>query len=172
MNHVRSRRARKRTYSASCTNRKVRPLCDILDEVHLLLISLFVTEGDRIAKYNLRLMNNGPDLDAIDIPPDDRRTCVTMSSREFARIVGDLCSIGESIRIDLSNPGGLLFVGYGEALHGNIVLNQTDDARERYKDYGKEDEVDEMMQDAMGTSTSTLTSVRFFYRSTVHTLEA
>ena len=143
-----------RTYSASCTNRKVGPRGDFLDEDHIHLISVLVTDGDRVAKYSVSLMEMDPEVKMIDVAPDDRPTCVTMSLREFSRIVGNLCSLGESVSIEASHIGGLSFAGYGEGLESKIVLKQTDEARERYEKYGKEDKVEARAQGATGTSTS------------------
>jgi proliferating cell nuclear antigen len=96
-----------------------------------------VTGDDRIADYDIKLMDI--DADSLGIPETDYDARVTMPSSEFTRIVRDLSSIGESVRIEVSKEG-IRFVCDGEAAQGNILLKQTDAARERYEDYGKEDD--------------------------------
>ena len=50
---------------------------------------------------------------------------------EFTHIIRDLSTLGESVHIKVH------FASDGEAAQGNILLKQTDSARERYEDYGK-----------------------------------
>lgn len=102
-------------------------------------MSCLVTDGDRIAEYDMKLMDI--DADTLGIPDTDYDARVTMPSREFTRMVRDLSSLGESVRIEVSKEG-VRFASDGEAAHGNILLKQTDAARERYENYGKEDDDD------------------------------
>lgn len=99
-----------------------------------------ITGGDRISEYDMKLMDI--DADTLGIPETDYDARITMVSAEFARIVRDLNSLGESARIEVSKEG-VRFASDGEAAQGNILLKQTDAARERYENYGKDDEDEE-----------------------------
>jgi proliferating cell nuclear antigen len=77
------------------------------------------------------------DADTLGIPDTDYDARVTMVAAEFTRIVRDLNSLGESVRIEVSKEG-VRFTSDGEAAQGNILLKQTDAARERYENYGKD----------------------------------
>jgi len=99
----------------------------------------FVTDGNRIAELDVKLMDI--DADTLGIPDTDFDARVTMTSTEFTRIARDLSFLGESVRIEVSKEG-IRFTSDGEAAQGNILLKQTDAARERYKNYGKEDDDD------------------------------
>ncbi len=101
------------------------------------LISCLNTGGDRIAEYDMKLMDI--DADTLGIPDTDYDARVTMTSSELTRIVRDLSSLGESVRIEVSKEG-VRFGSDGEAAQGNILLKQTDAARERYENYGREDD--------------------------------
>jgi proliferating cell nuclear antigen len=81
------------------------------------------------------------DADTLGIPDTDYDARVTMTASEFTRIVRDLSSLGESVRIEVSKEG-VRFGSEGEAAQGNILLKQTDAARERYENYGKDDDDD------------------------------
>ena len=99
--------------------------------------------GDRIAEYDMKLMDI--DADTLGIPDTDYDARITMLAAEFTRIVRDLHSLGESVRIEVSKEG-VRFVSDGEAAQGNILMKQTDAARERYENYGKvdDDQVEEV----------------------------
>ena len=86
------------------------------------------------------------DADTLGIPDTEYDARVTMLAGEFTRIVRDLSSLGESVRIEVSKEG-VRFASDGEAAQGNILLKQTDAARERYENYGKDDEKDEVKED-------------------------
>jgi proliferating cell nuclear antigen len=79
------------------------------------------------------------DSDTLGIPDTDYDARVTMRASEFSRIVRDLSLLGESVRIEVTKEG-VRFASDGEAANGNVLLKQTEAARERYADYGKEDE--------------------------------
>jgi proliferating cell nuclear antigen len=102
------------------------------------MISLFnkKKDSDRIAEYEMKLMDI--DADTLGIPDTDYDACVTMASSEFSRIVRDLSQLGESVRIEISKEG-VRFASDGEAANGSVLLKQTDAAREKYANYGKED---------------------------------
>lgn len=85
------------------------------------------------------------DADTLGIPDTEYDARVTMLAAEFTRIVRDLSSLGESVRIEVSKEG-VRFASDGEAAQGNILLKQTDAARERYENYGKDDEEDEVKE--------------------------
>lgn len=110
-----------------------------------LLMSCLVTEDDRVAEYNVKLMDI--DADTLGIPSTDYDARVTMPSRDFTRIVRDLSSLGESVRIVVSKEG-ISFASDGEAAQGSILLKQTDAAREKYENYGKDDEDDDDVVEA------------------------
>ncbi len=86
------------------------------------------------------------DADTLGIPDTEYDARVTMLASEFTRIVRDLMSLGESVRIEVSKEG-VRFASDGEAAQGNILMKQTDAARERYENYGKDDEDDEVKED-------------------------
>ncbi|KAI0247751.1 proliferating cell nuclear antigen, N-terminal domain-containing protein [Lactifluus subvellereus] len=98
--------------------------------------------ADRVAEYDMKLMDI--DADTLGIPDTDYDARITMAAIEFARIVRDLSSLGESVRIEVSKEG-VRFASDGEAAQGNILLKQTDAARARYENYGKEDD-DEVVE--------------------------
>jgi len=79
------------------------------------------------------------DSDTLGIPDTDYDASVTMQSSEFSRIVRDMSLLGESVRIEVSKEG-VRFSSDGEAANGNVLLKQTDAARAKYADYGKEKE--------------------------------
>jgi len=79
------------------------------------------------------------DSDTLGIPDTEYDVCVTMPSGEFARIVRDLSALGESVKIDVSKDG-VRFSSEGESANGNILLKQTESARRRFKQVGKEKE--------------------------------
>jgi proliferating cell nuclear antigen len=81
------------------------------------------------------------DADTLGIPETDYDARVTMTAAEFTRIVRDLSSLGESVRIEVSKEG-VRFASDGEAAQGSILLKQTDAARARYENYGKDDDDD------------------------------
>lgn len=87
------------------------------------------------------------DADTLGIPETEYDARVTMLAAEFTRIVRDLSSLGESVRIEVSKEG-VRFASDGEAAQGNILLKQTDAARERYENYGKDDEDDDVKEDS------------------------
>ncbi|KAF8585994.1 proliferating cell nuclear antigen [Ramaria rubella] len=89
--------------------------------------------SDRVAEYDMKLMDI--DTDALGIPDTDYEARVTMSAAEFGRICRDLSQLGESVRIEVSKEG-VRFASDGEAANGNVLLKQTDSARERYAGWG------------------------------------
>lgn len=84
------------------------------------------------------------DTDALGIPDTEYDACITMSAGEFGRICRDLSQLGESVRIEVSKEG-VRFASDGEAANGNVLLKQTESARERYAGWGvsKKDETAE-----------------------------
>src|ERR1700709_11056 len=79
------------------------------------------------------------DAETLGIPDTEYDARVTMTAAEFTRIVRDLSQLGESVRIEVSKEG-VRFASEGEAANGSILLKQTESAREKYANYGKEDE--------------------------------
>ena len=91
------------------------------------------------------------DADQLGIPDTEYDANVTMSSSELSRIMRDLAQLGESVRIEVTKDG-VRFFAEGESANGNVLLKQTDAARKRYKDYGKdkEDNKDKVKKEAGG----------------------
>jgi proliferating cell nuclear antigen len=79
------------------------------------------------------------DAETLGIPDTEYDARVTMTASEFTRIVRDLSQLGESVRIEVSKEG-VRFASEGEAANGSVLLKQTEAAREKYANYGKEDE--------------------------------
>ena len=123
--------------SASNTKRAVRLPFRVPENASPPLMSCHIAGGDRVAEYDMKLMDI--DADTLGIPDTDYDARITMLSSEFTRIVRDLLSLGESVRIEVSKEG-VRFASDGEAAQGNILLKQTDAARERYENYGKDDD--------------------------------
>ena len=65
------------------------------------------------------------DSDTLGIPDTDYDARVTMPSAEFARIVRDLSTLGESVRIEVTKEG-IRFVSEGEAANGNVLLKHNE----------------------------------------------
>lgn len=96
-----------------------------------------ITDSDRIAEYDMKLMDI--DADTLGIPDTEYDARVTMPSSEFSRICRDLSQLGESVRIEVSKEG-VRFASDGEAANGSVLLKQTESARRKYADYGKKEE--------------------------------
>lgn len=112
---------------------QTRQTCSILsmkENVRLRRVRLYAypntrlsfTDSDRIAEYDMKLMDI--DSDQLGIPETEYDARVTMSSSEFARIVRDLSQLGESVRIEVSKEG-IRFASDGEAANGSVLLKQT-----------------------------------------------
>ncbi|KAH9971871.1 proliferating cell nuclear antigen, N-terminal domain-containing protein [Lactifluus volemus] len=112
------------------------------DDGDVLSLKYEAHRGDRVAEYDMKLMDI--DADTLGIPETDYDARVTMTAAEFTRIVRDLSSLGESVRIEVSKEG-VRFASDGEAAQGSILLKQTDAARARYENYGKDDD-DEVVE--------------------------
>jgi proliferating cell nuclear antigen len=115
------------------------------DDGDVLSLKYEANNADRVAEYDMKLMDI--DADTLGIPDTEYDARVTMVASEFTRIVRDLMSLGESVRIEVSKEG-VRFASDGEAAQGNILLKQTDAARERYENYGKDDEEDDVKEDS------------------------
>jgi len=87
------------------------------------------------------------DSDTLGIPETDYDARVTMPASEFSRIVKDLASLGESVRIEVSKEG-VRFASDGEGANGSVLLKQTDAARRKYAHFGKDGEVSKTEEDA------------------------
>lgn len=90
-----------------------------------LLSNSFATDSDRIAEYEMKLMDI--DADQLGIPETEYDARVTMPASEFARIVKDLSQLGESVRIEVSKEG-VRFASEGEAANGNVLLKHSEGA--------------------------------------------
>ncbi|THG94067.1 hypothetical protein EW026_g7327 [Hermanssonia centrifuga] len=93
------------------------------DDADILSLTYEARNSDRIAEYDMKLMDI--DADTLGIPDTDYDARVTMPSSEFSRIVRDLSQLGESVRIEVSKEG-VRFVSEGEAANGNILLKQSE----------------------------------------------
>ncbi|TCD67238.1 proliferating cell nuclear antigen [Steccherinum ochraceum] len=93
------------------------------DDADLLSLTYEARNSDRIAEYDMKLMDI--DSDKLGIPDTDYDARVTMPSSEFGRIVRDLSQLGESVRIEVSKEG-VRFFTEGEAANGNILLKQSE----------------------------------------------
>ncbi|KAJ8585694.1 proliferating cell nuclear antigen [Rhizopogon salebrosus TDB-379] len=107
------------------------------DDADILNLVYEARNSDRIAEYDMKLMDI--DAETLGIPDTEYDARVTMTAAEFTRIVRDLSQLGESVRIEVSKEG-VRFASEGEAANGSILLKQTESAREKYANYGKEDE--------------------------------
>lgn len=107
------------------------------DDADILNLTYEGKNSDRIAEYDMKLMDI--DADTLGIPDTEYDARVTMPSSELSRIVRDLAQLGESVRIEVSKEG-VRFAAEGEAANGSVLLKQTDSARRKYADYGKEKE--------------------------------
>ncbi|KAJ7229191.1 proliferating cell nuclear antigen, N-terminal domain-containing protein [Mycena pura] len=91
------------------------------DEADLLNLVYEAKNSDRIAEYDMKLMDI--DSDTLGIPDTDYDAEVIMSSSEFARIVRDLNNLGESVRIEVSKEG-VRFASEGESANGSVLLKK------------------------------------------------
>ncbi|KAG2351614.1 hypothetical protein BDR07DRAFT_1442978 [Suillus spraguei] len=100
------------------------------DDADILNLVYEARSSDRIAEYDMKLMDI--DAETLGIPDTEYDARVTMTASEFTRIVRDLSQLGES--------EGVRFASEGEAANGNVLLKQTEAAREKYANYGKDDD--------------------------------
>ncbi|ETW76301.1 hypothetical protein HETIRDRAFT_52853 [Heterobasidion irregulare TC 32-1] len=101
------------------------------DDGDVLGLTYQARNSDRIADYEVKLMDI--DAETLGIPDTDYEARVTMPASEFSRIVRDLSSLSESVRIEVSKEG-VRFISDGESANGSILLKQTEAARERDDD--------------------------------------
>ncbi|TDL30091.1 proliferating cell nuclear antigen [Rickenella mellea] len=106
------------------------------DDADVLNLTYEAKNSDRIAEYDMKLMDI--DADQLGIPDTEYDARVTMPAAEFTRICRDLSQLGESVRIEVSKEG-VRFASDGEAANGSVLLKQTEAARRKYADYGKDD---------------------------------
>ncbi|KAF6754730.1 proliferating cell nuclear antigen, N-terminal domain-containing protein [Ephemerocybe angulata] len=95
------------------------------DEADLLNLVYEAKNSDRIAEYEMKLMDI--DSDQLGIPETEYDARVTLPSSEFTRIVRDLSQLGESVRIEVSKEG-VRFASEGEAANGSVLLRHTEGA--------------------------------------------
>ncbi|GLB39354.1 hypothetical protein LshimejAT787_0605160 [Lyophyllum shimeji] len=117
------------------------------DEADVLNLVYEAKTSDRIAEYDMKLMDI--DSDTLGIPDTEYDARVTMPSSEFTRIVRDLSLLGESVRIEVSKEG-VRFASDGEAANGSVLLRQSDSSaigkvKQKTKTPKKEDE-DEVVE--------------------------
>ncbi|KAG6887056.1 hypothetical protein C0995_001998 [Termitomyces sp. Mi166 len=100
-------------------------VCNIkaADEADVLNLVYEAKSSDRIAEYDMKLMDI--DSDTLGIPDTEYDARVTMPSSEFTRIVRDLSLLGESVRIEVSKEG-VRFASDGEAANGSVLLRPSD----------------------------------------------
>lgn len=119
------------TYEGKSTSCSTFLWCDTMS---ILMRRVVFLDSDRIAEYDMKLMDI--DADQLGIPDTEYDARVTMPSAEFGRIVRDLAQLGESVRIEVSKEG-VRFAADGEAANGSVLLKQTEAARRKYADFGK-----------------------------------
>lgn len=108
-----------------CSNLKPYNLLDRVNSSYVIFFvcgkyaNLPCTDSDRIAEYDMKLMDI--DSDTLGIPDTDYDARITMSSSEFSRIVRDLSQLGESVRIEVTKEG-VRFASEGESANGNVLL--------------------------------------------------
>lgn len=95
-----------------------------LDDADTLNLIYEAKRSGRIAEYDMKLMDI--DTDSLGIPDTEYEARITMASSEFARLVRDLGTLGESVRIDVSKEG-VRFTCDGEAANANILLKHSDE---------------------------------------------
>ncbi|PPQ85836.1 hypothetical protein CVT25_003364 [Psilocybe cyanescens] len=78
---------------------------------------------DRIAEYDMKLMDI--DADTLTIPVTEYDARVTLPTSEFTRILRDLSQLDESLRIKVSKEG-VWFASDGEAANGSVLFRQSD----------------------------------------------
>ena len=105
------------------------------DDADILNLTYEAARSDRIAEYDMKLMDI--DADELQIPETEYDARITMLSAEFARIVRDLSQLGESGKIEVSKDG-VRFAAEGEAANGSVLLKQSDAARKKYAAMEKE----------------------------------
>ncbi|KAL5519687.1 hypothetical protein ACEPAG_1347 [Sanghuangporus baumii] len=105
------------------------------DDADVLSLTYEGRNSDRIAEYDMKLMDI--DVDNLGIPDTEYDARVTMPASELSRIVKDLQQLSESVRIEVSKEG-VRFAADGEAANGSVLLKQTDAARRKYADVGKD----------------------------------
>ncbi|RPD52935.1 proliferating cell nuclear antigen [Lentinus tigrinus ALCF2SS1-7] len=110
------------------------------DDADILSLTYEAKNSDRIAEYEMKLMDI--DADTLGIPDTEYDASVTMPSAEFSRIVRDLSLLGESVRIEVSKEG-IRFVSDGEAANGNILLKQSAEASKKGSSSKRKDDDDE-----------------------------
>ena len=82
-------------------------------------------DSDRVAEYDMKLMDI--DLDVLGILDTEYDARTTMPLTEFARIVRELSSLGESVRIDVSKEG-VRFTCDDEAASASILLRRSEES--------------------------------------------
>jgi len=94
-----------------------------LASTSFLSVTFVLLDSDRIAEYDMKLMDI--DTDQLGIPDTEYDARITMPAAEFTRIVRDLSLLGESVRIEVSKEG-IRFTSEGEAANGNVLLKHSD----------------------------------------------
>lgn len=115
------------------------------DDADILSLTYEARNSDRIAEYEMKLMDI--DADTLNIPDTDYDARVSMPSAEFTRIVRDLSQLGESVRIEVSKEG-VRFISDGEAANGNILLRQSEASARKGSSSKKEDDDEEEEEEA------------------------
>jgi proliferating cell nuclear antigen len=87
------------------------------------ILSLFFESESRTAKFDHKLMVI--DSEALTVPPMNYNTQCNMPSAEFARIVRDLATIGETVQISITKTG-ITFSVESPTGSGSVTLNNDD----------------------------------------------
>ncbi|KAF8324712.1 proliferating cell nuclear antigen, N-terminal domain-containing protein [Cantharellus anzutake] len=129
------------------------------DNADVLLLKFEAKNTDRVAEYEMKLMDI--DTDTLGIPDTEYDAKVSMPAGEFQRICRELSQLGESVRIEVTKEG-IRFNSEGDIANGSVLLKPTDGGSGRYAKNGsssKENKVkkekgeDEEMEDDEGGST-------------------
>ncbi|KIL57779.1 hypothetical protein M378DRAFT_181522 [Amanita muscaria Koide BX008] len=113
-----------------------------LDDADTLNLIYEAKRSGHIAEYDMKLMDVG--IETLTISDTEYDARITMASSEFARLVRNLGTLGESVRIDVSKEG-VRFTCDGETANANILLKHSDEElpAPKTRKIKKEDEEEE-----------------------------
>ncbi|KAI5480477.1 proliferating cell nuclear antigen (pcna) [Pseudohyphozyma bogoriensis] len=113
------------------------------DESHDVLGLLFESKKDRVAEYEMKLMDI--DQEHLGIPDTVYDAEITLPASEFARIIRDLKELGESVKIEVTKDG-VRFSAEGDVASASVTLKPTGEAGKK-ADSDDEDEDEEEDED-------------------------
>ncbi|KAF8321304.1 proliferating cell nuclear antigen [Clavulina sp. PMI_390] len=95
------------------------------DNADVLSLKFESKNSDRVAEYDMKLMDI--DQDVLAIPETEYDCKVYMPSNEFTRICRELATLGESVRIEVSKEG-IRFASEGDIANGSVLIKPSSDA--------------------------------------------